>query len=73
MADRGFDIEDDLPANTTLNIPPFLNGKDQLNLEEEVRTRKIASVRVHVERVIARIKKFRILHQVVPITISKDL
>ena len=23
MADRGFDIEDDLPANTTLNIPPF--------------------------------------------------
>ena len=73
MADRGFDIEDDLPANTTLNIPPFLNGKDQLNLEEEVRTRKIASVRVHVERVIARIKNFRILHQVVPITISKDL
>ena len=55
MADRGFDIEDDLPV-TTLNIPPFLNGKDQLSLEEEVRTRKIASVRVHVERAIARIK-----------------
>ena len=73
MADRGFDIEDDLPANTTLNIPPFLNGKDQLSLEEEVRTRKIASVRVHVERAIARIKNFRILHQVVPITIAKDL
>jgi hypothetical protein len=56
MADRGnFDIEYDFPANTTLNIPPFLNGKYQLSLEEEVRTRKIASVRVHVERAIARI------------------
>jgi hypothetical protein len=55
MADRGFDIEEDLPPNVTLNIPLFLNGKDQLSLEE-VATRKIASVRVHVERAIARIK-----------------
>jgi len=73
MADRGFDIEEDLPPNVTLNIPPFLNEKDQLSLEEEVKTRKIASVRVHVERAIARIKNFRILHQVVPITVAKDL
>ena len=56
-----------------LNNPPFLNGKDQHSLEEEVATRKIASVRVHVERAIARIKNFRILHQVVLIAISKDL
>ena len=56
MADRGFDIEDDLPTGVTLNIPPFLNGHDQLTLEEEVLTRKIASSRIHVERAIARIK-----------------
>ena len=56
MADRGFDIEEDLPPNVTLNIPPFLNCKNQLSLEEEVATRKVASVRVHVERAIARIK-----------------
>ena len=73
MADRGFDIESDLPSGVTLNIPPFLDGKDQLSLEEELTTRKIASVRVHVERAIARIKNYRILHQVVPITLAKDL
>ena len=50
MADRGFDIESDLPPGVLLNIPPFLDGKDQLSLEEEVITRKIASERVHVER-----------------------
>ena len=33
MADRGFDIESDLPSGVTLNIPPFLDGKDQLSLE----------------------------------------
>ena len=73
MADRGFDIQDDLPNNVTLNIPPFLDGKDQLSLDEELTTRKIASVRVHVERAIARIKSFRILHQDIPLTIAKDL
>ena len=44
MADRGFDIQDDPPNNVTLNIPPFLDGKDQLSLDEELTTRKIASV-----------------------------
>ena len=73
MADRGFDMQDDLPNNVTLNIPPFLDGKDQLSLDEELTTRKIASVRVHVERAIARIKSFRILHQDIPLTIAKDL
>ena len=73
MADRGFDIEDDLPSNVTLNIPPFLDNKDQLSLDEELTTRKIASVRVHVERAIARIKNYRILHQDIPLTIAKDL
>ena len=73
MADRGFDIESELPAGVSLNIPPFLNGKDQLSLEEETSTRKIASVRVHVERAISRIKNYRILHQVLPITMAQDV
>ena len=63
MADRGFDIEDDMPEGVILNIPAFMDGRDQLDLEYEILTRKIASVRVHVERAISRIKSFRILHQ----------
>ena len=26
MADRGFDIESEMPVGLGLNIPPFLNG-----------------------------------------------
>ena len=73
MADRGFDIESDLPSGVTLNILPFLNGKPQLSFEEETSTRKDASVRVHLERAISRIKNNSILSQVVPITTAKDL
>ena len=36
MADKGFDIEEDLPRDVSLNIPPFLNGKPQLSLHEEL-------------------------------------
>ena len=48
MADRGFDMQGDLPTGVTLNIPAFLNGNDQLTPEETVSTRKIASARIHV-------------------------
>ena len=68
MADRGFDIEADIPSGVLLNIPPFLDGQPQLSAEDEAKTRKIASVRVHVERAIARIKNYRILRQVIPLT-----
>ena len=43
MADKGFDIAGDLPQGVTLNIPPFLGGKDHLSIEEETETRRIAS------------------------------
>ena len=40
MADRGFDIEEDLILKgVRLNIPPFLRGKQQLNQLELVETR----------------------------------
>ena len=66
MADKSFDIGEDLPVGVGLNIPPFLRSKDSLNIEEEMEARKIASVRMHVERAISRIKTFRILSTVFP-------
>ena len=42
--------------------------KDQLVPDEEDETRQIASVRIHVERAIERIKNFNILRQVIPNT-----
>ena len=51
MADRGFDIQDDLtPLGVKMNIPPFMKGRSQLEPSELVETRRIASLRIHVER-----------------------
>ena len=56
MADRGFDIQDDLtPLGVTLNMPPFLKGKTQLDANEMVETQRIASVQIHVKRAMERI------------------
>ncbi len=63
MADKGFEILDILPDNIQLNVHlKFMKRRDgQMPVEDVVKTRKIAGVRVHVERAIARMKTFRIL------------
>ena len=73
MADKGFDIADDMPAGVGLNIPTFLNGASQLSLNAENETRKVAALRVHVERAIQCIKCFKILKNVFPLKMSSDL
>ena len=70
MADRGFDISDILPAGVTLNIPPFKCSRPQLTAQEVEDTARIASVRIHVERAIGRVKNFHILDGVMPLTLQ---
>ena len=61
MADWGFEIEEDLVLiGARLNIPPFLRGKSQLTENELIVTRRIAFLRIHVERAMERIKNFHI-------------
>ena len=68
MADRGFDIMEDLSSlGVKLNIPPFLCGKCQLDSRELVQTRRIASLRIHVERCMERIKNFHIFDGVMDV------
>ncbi len=55
MADRGRPH-----VERCLNIPLFLRGKKQLSEKELVITRRIASLRIHVERAMERIKNFHI-------------
>ena len=71
MADRGFDIQDLLvKPNLLLNIPSFKGNRPFFPLSEVVETQKIASVRIHVERAIGRIKnKFRILQKDIPLSL----
>ncbi|CAG2195836.1 unnamed protein product [Mytilus edulis] len=71
MADRGFDISDDLKkCGATLNIPPFRCGEFQLSASQVEETRRIAEVRIHVERAIQRIKTFHILNGTMPVTLT---
>ena len=69
MADKGF-TERDLfeQRDVSLNIPPFLEKKDQLSVEEIVPPRRIAKLRIHVERQMERVKNFHIL-DFLPITL----
>ena len=60
MADRGFDIQDDLTLRgVRLNIPLFLKGKSQLTESKLVETRQITSIRAHVEHAMECIKNFQ--------------
>lgn len=70
MADKGFLIADLLePLGVSLNIPP-LKLTEQLSNAQLLETRRIASLRVHVERAIGRLKTFRILSNPIPNTMS---
>ena len=67
MADKGFLIQDLLaPIGVRLNVPPLLQSKSQMPTDDIVITKKIAQLRVHVERAIDRVKEFRILQNVLP-------
>ena len=66
MADKGFNIQDLLaPYGVRLNIPPFNTKAHQMLPKDVITTKTIASVRIHVERAIKRIKEFRLLGGVI--------
>lgn len=56
-----------------LNIPAFMKGRTQLSEKETTESRRIASVRIYVERAIARQKNYRILNTTIPVKSWKYL
>ena len=73
MADRGFNISDELAiCGAYLEIPAFTKGQKQLARYEVEKTRQLATVRIHVERVIGQLKKFKLLQGTLPITLIKS-
>jgi len=69
MADRGFLIAEDLACfRARLLMPAFTKGQAQLNSQDVFETRKIAHLRIHVERVIGLVRnKYHILQNIVPV------
>ncbi|KAK1876644.1 putative nuclease HARBI1 [Dissostichus eleginoides] len=69
MADKGFLIEDDIKSvGLQLNLPPFARSKRQMPSGDVLTTKRIAKHRVHVERAIAKIKKFKMVSDRIPNT-----
>lgn len=69
LADRGFDIAESVAMmQAQLHIPAFTKGKQQLSAMEVESTRRIANIRIYVERVIGCVRqKYSILQDIVPI------
>ena len=72
IADRGFDLKDVLtPKSITINILSFLgNNRQQLCRTEVEQTRRIAGLQIHVERAMGRIKQYKLVQGVLPITLA---
>jgi len=69
LADRGFPVAENIALyGASLHIPAFTKGKKQLAAQDVESTRQLASVRIHVERVIGVVRqKFTMLQSTIPI------
>ena len=69
LADRGFNVEDSVAyRGATLNIPAFTKSKSQLAPGDVEAMRRLANVRIHVERVIGAVRqRFKILSATTPL------
>ena len=74
MADREFTIHDELAhVGVSLNILAFLGGRDYPTKAEVKASQTIASVGIHVERAIQRIKTYSIIRNEIPLTLHGSI
>ena len=52
-----------------VNGPPFMNQSGQFTEQEMLATRRIATLRIHVERAIERIKNYNHILDFIPTTL----
>lgn len=72
LADRGFPLREILLVKQAeLVLPPAGKGATQMTSDQVSQTKKVANVRIHVERVIRRLKQFRFLSQIIPISLLR--
>ena len=64
---NGLNIELFLSRQVKCVLPPFVRSKRQFTCSEVYQGKRIARARIHVERVMGRLKEFRLLNHVLPI------
>ena len=70
MADKGFNVQDLFALREVKLMAPPIMRKGVASSEASTMTRRIASARIHVERVIRKLKCFGILRGVMPLTLK---
>lgn len=72
MADKGFNVQDMfIHKDVRINIPTFFKKKNRMTGETVMKDRKIASKRVHIERIIGLAKTYKILTEPMSCTETK--
>lgn len=71
MVDKVFLITDCVKCK--VYCPPFLRKKSQMPAPSVLQTQNIARVRVHVERVIRRVKENKLFDSVIPLSIAGSI
>ena len=70
LYDKGFNVQDlFLQCKVTARIPPFVRSERQLTPSEVAIGKRIARARIHTERVIGRLKEFRLLDHTLPLNL----
>ncbi|XP_028393230.1 uncharacterized protein LOC114541973 [Dendronephthya gigantea] len=70
MADKGFNIQDLLALKEAKLLAPPLLRKGNVSAVTSTQTRRVATIRVHIERMIRKLKCFTILKGAFPLTMK---
>lgn len=68
MADKGFNIQDYLALHESVLIAPPIMRQNNVSARASTATRRVATARVHIERMIRHLKLFNFLRGVIPLT-----
>ncbi|KAK0148361.1 Suppressor of cytokine signaling 7 [Merluccius polli] len=71
MVDKGFLVDDLVPGK--VHRPAFLSKKTQMSEVDVLETQSIARLRVHVERLIRRVKENKLFETTIPLSISGSI
>ena len=70
LVDKGFTVQDLLLSQqATVKILAFLGKRDSITAEE-MSTWQIAKARIHVERFNERLKKFKLVGRIIPLSLN---
>ncbi len=71
MVDKGFLVDDLVPG--TVHHPAFLSMWTQMSEEDVLKTQSIARLRVHVERIIRRVKENKLFDTTILLSIAGSI